>query len=329
MMRPADFFNTCIKNRDIPAVVLFTGSETYWKNLHVKALRSAFLPDSGTSPLSFFTLSAAETSVDELLCEVNSMGFFSAKKIVHLRDAQTLSSEDHKRILEYRASPNRDCCLILDFQKLDARTPLGKDRAMKTRTVLYEVSGREDVLYFIRFKLKSLGNLQIEKPLERFLIAHYPRDLGLLSNNLEKIAAHGEYTSPLRLADSVVADFPPEETDNFAFSGAILDREFARALRIKNVLMRRKGSLHMLIGLLRWQFQTCLRARQMLDGGLPEREICSRCRIPAFKLKTVRRYAARELSARYQRIAECDYRLKSASLSDTHLFDMLIYHLCR
>ena len=329
-MKPSTFFNQSIKTNNFASVILFSGSEDYWKNIHIKTIRKQLFGDNYS--LNYFSYSAPYDSVSTVLSEINELSFFSVKKLVVYSEVDRLNSDDQKKIISYMENPNLDSYLILNMDKLDARTPLGKCKILKKEHILYEIDKKSnDISLFIDYKLKELGNLSMDNDLRIFLIKSFPVNLRLLANNLDKMAAFNGYNSVLSLNDiKVINTFEPE-ANHFGFVDAIVERNREKVLKLKDNILSKKDNVFMLIGLLRWQFQALIRGMQLKINNENNDVICSACKVPPFKrnffLNNLQKYSEKEIGRKYKMIADADFALKSSSVSDTHIFEMLLYDL--
>jgi DNA polymerase-3 subunit delta len=261
------------------------------------------------------------------------LGFFNAKKIVWFRELEMLKADDQKLLLEYLKSPNPDTVLVLDALKLDGRSALAQNALLKKSQVEFEIKDRTEVSWFIQELLRDLGGLTMTRELETRLSGDFPNNLRLLAQNLEKMAAHNGYQSPLTIKNYAVVIQDEEEINVFVLMDAITDKNTVKALQMQKVALRQKDALFGLLGLLRRQFELLLRAKEMLNQKINPDEIAKQCRIPPFKkiqfLRQTQKMEDEEISRKYALIAECDYALKSTGQAQSHLFEMLVYNLCR
>lgn len=331
-MRPDDFFKNRIKTKEVRPVTLFLGTEDLWKKLHLRKIRDLYLGEKNES-LQFFEFHAAETSLEEVIAEANSFGFFSSSKMIVYQEVDELNAEEQKELLAYAASPNPGTLLILCAEALDGRSALANDPVLKTERVEYDIKGDKDLIPFMEFILKNLGGLKLENKLQDYLLKAFPRNMHLLANNLEKMAAHGGFAPVIQMKDAIVLNVEDPEMNNFTFVDAVVSGNLKKAFQIKNVLLKQKEAVFGLLGALRWQFQNFLFAKEMQKNRESEESICSKCRVPPFKRKSFFDYLnkaeEKELGIRYRMIAECDSTLKSSSVSPHHVFEMLLLKICR
>jgi DNA polymerase-3 subunit delta len=329
-MRPQEF-EQVIRNPEISPVFLFLGSEDLWKEKMLRLLCSVLKCD--TNPFGFQRFRATEHPVSFVLDEANVFGFFNAKKVLWYRALEALRVDDQKLLLEYLKSPNPDTVLVLDALKLDGRSSLAQNALLKKNQVEFEIKDRTEVSYFIQGLLKDLGGLTITRDLESRLLGDFPNNLNLLAQNLEKMAAHNAYRSPLTLKNYCVVIQDEETINVFALMDAITDKNALQALQMQKSALREKDAVFGLVGLLRRQFELLLRAKEMLRQKVDAETITKQCRIPPFKktqfLRQTQKMGEEEISQKYALIAECDYALKSTGQAQSHLFEMLVYNLCR
>ncbi len=331
-MRPDDFFKNRIKAKEIKPVTLFLGTEDLWKKLHLRKIRDLYLGEKNES-LQFFEFRTSETPPGTVIAEANSFGFFSSAKMIVYQEVDELNAEEQKELLAYAASPNPGTLLILCAESLDGRSALANDPVLKTERVEYDIKGEKDLIPFMEFILKNLGGLKLEKRLQDYLLNAFPRNMRLLSNNIEKMAAHCGFSPVIQMKDAVVLNAEDPEINNFTFVDAVVTGDIKKAFEIKNILLKQKEAVFGLLGALRWQFQNFLIAKEMQKNRESEETICSRCRVSFNKKQNffgyLNRAGEKELGKRYRMIAECDSALKSSSVSPHHVFEMLLLKICR
>ncbi len=331
-MRPQEF-ERIVQDQKCSPVFLFLGSEDLWKEKMMRVLCAALKLNEASNLFGFQRFRATEHSPLSVLNEANALGFFNAKKIVWFRELEMLKADDQKLLLEYLKSPNPDTVLVLDALKLDGRSALAQNALLKKSQVEFEIKDRTEVSWFIQELLRDLGGLTMTRELETRLSGDFPNNLRLLAQNLEKMAAHNGYQSPLTIKNYAVVIQDEEEINVFVLMDAITDKNTVKALQMQKVALRQKDALFGLLGLLRRQFELLLRAKEMLNQKINPDEIAKQCRIPPFKkiqfLRQTQKMEDEEISRKYALIAECDYALKSTGQAQSHLFEMLVYNLCR
>jgi len=331
-MKPREFAQSHLKTGDVPPVLLFTGSETYWKDLHIGKIISLVLGDDGAN-LGLFRLSAPSDGVMSVLDECNAFGFFGGEKVVIYSDVDRLNTDDQKALLTYAKSPNIQTRLVLLTEKLDKRSSLGINKDLKKRTIDYEIQSSRDIQNFIDFKLRELGNLTMDRELYAKLPVMFPHNMRLLSVNLDKMAANAGFQPPLTMTNYRVVNALPPEADPFSLAKAILAHNFTRAVQIFRTALKNQKNVFPLLGILRWQFELCLKGREMLAQGHSRQEIANSCRLFHRDADTFFTFIRSEnevsLAKKHQLIATCDYALKSTGTDPEHLFEMLLFSLCR
>lgn len=331
-MRPRDFISSVKKNKALPPVTVLLGKEEFWKKLHLKYIYNCLFSGQDCT-LNCSVFNAAETKVETVLDELNSFGFFNSDKIICYENAELLDQESQKKILLYADNPNENASLILSAEKFDNRKALGKNKELKKVTVNYTIADDRDKIEFIHYKLKELGNLEIENDLLNLLLKSFPDNFRLLSSNLEKIAAHASYSSPLRMQSAVVINTEKGEISSFSLIDHLMRRDFSRLIKLYRQASAKNNSFHfLLIGALRSHFESCLRIKQMTEQGFDKDHIISHIKGGAFVvnkvLSQIKDFSFRELKSAYSVIAECDYRLKSSTLAADVMLEVFFHKLC-
>ncbi|MBN2143975.1 MAG: DNA polymerase III subunit delta, partial [Candidatus Aureabacteria bacterium] len=320
-MRPKEF-GQMIKKGECPPVVFFLGDEDYWKGLYIRTLCSRLFKNN-ESTLNFFVLSASNIPPPEVTDQANELGFFGSKRLIHYKHIDELDSEEAQCLVRYVKSPNPDTVLILDTDEPELPKSMSLVTEIPVAEVLFIIgkNNRAELKDFIAFRLRELGNLTLERGLEEDLMEAFPANLRLLSSNLEKMAAHRNYLSPLTRKDFLVVSPLLGEINNFVFLDAVVEKKLSAALQIKTHLSRNKELVFPLVGLLRSQFEKLLTAKEMKKQQMASKEIESRCRISVNSWAREKFWrqcdhlSEEELNRKYSLIAQCDYQLKTSGIS--------------
>lgn len=332
-MRPREFISSVKQNKSLPPVSVFLGKEEFWKKLHLKYIYKTIFPDQDYT-LNCSLFNAADTKIDVVIDELNSFGFFNSDKVICYENVELLDQDSQKKLLSYIDNPNDNSSLILSAEKFDNRKALGKNKILKKVTVNYNVTDDRDKVEFIQYKLKELGDLKIENELQNLLLKSFPENLRLLSANLEKIAAHANYTSPLRIQSAVVINTEKGEISSFKLIDLLMKKDFTRLVQMyRQASSRSNPSFQfLLIGALRSHFENCLRIKQMSDQGFDRNHITSHVKGGSFVVNKVisqiKNFSFNELKSAYADIAECDYRLKSSTISADIMLEVFFHKLC-
>jgi DNA polymerase III delta subunit len=334
-MRPKEF-GQLIKKEEIPPVIFFFGDEDYWKELYLKMLCSRLFKNKEIV-FHFFSTSVLKKEVREVIDQANEISFFGNQKIIHYTEIDRLNAEEWKCLKEYLDCPNPSTILILDTFESELSKGMNELFLSSVPQVLFEIkkNNRLECKEFIEFKLREMGNLILEKGLEDCLLDAFPSNLRMLASNLEKMAAHRGYVSPLTREDFRVVNPLLGDMDTFKFLDAVVEKKFYQAIKNRTHFFRQKDLIFLLMGSLRSYFEKLLTAKVMKRQQIASSEIDTRCKVstfPSLREKFWRQcdhLSEEELGNKYALIALCDYQLKSTGISPYHLFEMLIYNLCR
>ena len=94
---------------------LFLGEEDFLKEEAVQKLKARFL-DTSTGDLNYGVFYAKEKdfSINALLDSLNTMPFLSKKRLVVLKDADSLSAPNAKCVLSYLENPKETSIFVIE-----------------------------------------------------------------------------------------------------------------------------------------------------------------------------------------------------------------------
>ncbi|MBN2365671.1 MAG: DNA polymerase III subunit delta [Calditrichaeota bacterium] len=109
------YYQQAIKNIEessIKPVYLLFGEEQYLADDFLKRLRKKFL-DKPEPELNYFIRHADDNNIDEVIALLSGMGLFSRRKLIILKEADSLKQKDLERLTPYLEKPAHDICLVL------------------------------------------------------------------------------------------------------------------------------------------------------------------------------------------------------------------------
>ncbi len=281
----------------------------------VAALRARVLPEGGD--LDRDELSAKETPVARVVEAAATSPMLSPRRFVHLRGIEELSAKEHPPLLAYLERPSPRAVLCLSGAKIDQRTKLGQKLAAAKALFVLEPPRQHEVASWLMRRAARIG-VKLEREAAELVAEIVGVEVGSLDRALEKAAL---YASPRDVitADDIEATVAPTRVYNiFALTGAMGDRDLARASALlANILGGGESALGVL-GMLTRQLRHLLRSKALEAVRMSPRDFAATLGVPAFlvtELKAqARRYTEAELVAALEAALRADISLKSSRL---------------
>ncbi len=246
-----------------PAYLLL-GEEDFLKEEAVEKLKAKFL-SSQTKDLNYSVFYAREKdfNLKEMLEGLNTLPFLSKKRVVVLKDADSLAAPQKESVLFYLRNPRESSVFVIE-----SRSPVIKGE------FLLEASKLAQLVYYRRLTDPALNTWLIKKAgssgkkisLEAVnaIKEGLPNDLRTLSSNMDNIILYiGK--RPLVTAKAVekIIGVNPSHTA-FDLIRGIEKKDARTALRVFSSLKRDRKRETELLGLMAWNARMILRTRELL-----------------------------------------------------------------
>ncbi len=353
-MTPAQFVAR-VKRRDLPAVCLFLGQESYNRRL----CRAALVKALGLEPESF---DLSETSLAAVLDDARAMSLFASERLLYVTAAETAMPRtaraaaaaeadedddgggpvpdkgDAGNLAAYVKSPTPGVTLIFEATRWDFE---GDDKA-RTERVRKFYGAIPDVVEFRTFnapearaeleRLARAANLQLEPAAADALVEALAADVGRIAVEVEKLSLYGR---PITAADLPLLVPDARESTIFALVAALGRRDRAGSLNTLDALVREGEYLPLALTFLAGQFRMALVAKEAnLRGAMQVQGHFQRAGVPMWGSRaeqvaqTAAKFSTDQLRRGLTLIFEADRDLRSARPDDRTVVENFIVKLC-
>ncbi|MBI5640047.1 MAG: DNA polymerase III subunit delta [Nitrospirae bacterium] len=192
-------------------------------------------------------MNSSGMTFDQILDVLNTVPFFTGRKIVVIENSQKLLKKDLKKLQQYLQNPSESSVMIL----LHAGTLKKemKDSIKGLRQIILDISER-DMPAWLKVKAGTKG-FSLADSAADYLIGTIGPDLGLLSSELDKCALIGK--EEVRKEDIMDIIEGKRTYNAFALVDAIRARDTERVFKIYRVLKDTEEP-YSLLGALNWQY---------------------------------------------------------------------------
>lgn len=325
-----------LQNKQISPVNLLYGTESYF----IQNIKSKFmdaLVDDESGNLSIYDLE--ETSIQDVLADVESYPFFGDKKLIIAYHPSFLTAStkrtpvehDLKQLESYIINPIDYSVLVFiaPYEKLDNRKKITK--LLKNHAFLANCSSIKphELEKWIK-KLAHKHSIQVNSDALQ-LFEPELTNLFLLENELSKLAL---FVGPNGVVTrKVAADLlsPSINSSALRLVDAVINRNLEEAITIYKNLEKMKEEPIALNALLAFQFRTIFRVKLLKQKGYSQFQIQKQIGSHPYVIKIAsereRNFSVQRLEEIMDQLAETDASLKQGKMEKGLTFELLLYNL--
>ena len=309
---------------------LFLGEEDFLKEEAIEKAKSKFLDDQ-TKELNYSIFYAKDKNfnIRGMLDSLNTLPFLSKKRLIILKDADSLTVSGKASVLSYLGAPKESSVFIME-------TSLP---AIKGEFLL-KGSKLAHLVYFRRptgpgidswlIKKAGLSKKKISAEAIAAIKESLPNDLRTLSSAMDKIVLYAGNRSLITKQDvEKIAGTNPSHAA-FDLIDAIAVRDVKKALRIFSSLKRDRKKQAEFLGLLAWNARMLLRVKELFRIK-NKIEISRDLGLSTRSFDRITRHAARfkkeQVLTLLDEIIKADLDIKTGD-SSTIVMEKLITKMC-
>jgi DNA polymerase III subunit delta len=305
---------------------LILGPEEYLAQQAVETLRRHIVsPDLAAFNESEFD--AAESPIVEIIGAARTLPMMSPRRVVVVKDLQSLPEAERGPLLEYLSAPAERCVLILTAIDLDRRTAFFRKLKERTQVLEYARLNGAALERWAANHMRSCGYTAAPGALKR-LLETVGADLQMLVNELEKLALYaGKSRAITEEAIDELAG-ASRQRGIFELTDALGRRDSRAALRVLASLLNSGESPLMIVTMMARHYRQILIVKEMLGSRRKPSEISEAAQVPGFLFEEFVRQARsidmETARAMYVKLAETDRRFKSTSADNRMVLESLI-----
>lgn len=319
-----------VKRGEIAPVYCLYGEDDYRREETLKHLIDALLAE-GSKDLNLDQLLPGEAERGSILGSARTLPFLSARRVVLVRDAESLSSMQQEELLIYLNEPSPTTCLVLSATRLDRRTRLAA-ALQKKGVVLHfdrgEAGSSRDSLIA---RAKALGKRLSPEALS-LLIALTGDDLRQLLHNVEKAALFVGEREEIGPQDIEALVGETRARSIFQLTDAIGARDLEMALRCLTSLLEDGEEPLAILAMLARQIRLLFRAKGLQEQGSPSSQMAHMLRLPPGLVASLAEQGAalswQWLSAALRCVARADLAIKTGRAKAPAALSRLVWDIC-
>ncbi|MDP8230635.1 MAG: DNA polymerase III subunit delta [Candidatus Gorgyraea atricola] len=242
---------------------LFLGEEGFLKQEAIEKLKSTLL-DKNTQDLNYNTFYAKDKNfnVSQMLDDLDTMPFLSKRRLVILKEADSVTVSAKTSILSYLESPRESSVFVIESD-LPAIKGDFLLKASKAAHLIYHRKLTDSSINTWLVKRAGLAGKKISTEAIDAIKENLPNDLRVISSNMDNIILYVGKRPLIKKQDiENIVGVSPSHTA-FDLIDAIGEKDAKRALRIFSTLKRDKKRETELLGLLAWNARMLLRIKEL------------------------------------------------------------------
>ncbi|HEY8529599.1 MAG TPA: DNA polymerase III subunit delta [Paenibacillaceae bacterium] len=310
-----------LRDGRIRPVYVCHGEETYLLNEFAERLiQAAVQPEQ--REMAVIRFDTAETPLDEILDEAETPPFFTARKVVLVRDAAVFGAGKAagevraERLLKYAESPLESTVLVflLPGVKPDERKKIVKAFRDKGLIFAFPPLSETELKAWLERRAERQGRTADAEAVAELLRRVGPA-MGDLAAEMDKLCLHAGPGG--RVDAEAVRRLVPVSAEQSVFG---LAEEIAalrpdRAVALLRELLKRREEPIRLVALLVSQFRNMLHVKELTRKGMPQQRIASELGLHPYAVRRIGEQAARFSTERLirilERLAELDHDMKT------------------
>lgn len=329
-----------LKKGQIPNISLVYGTEAYF----TQNIKHLFIQAVLNDEENLATYDLRETSIQEVIADVETYPFFGENKLVFASNPIFLQPKPEKPLVEklehdlsvlehYLNNPVNYSVLVFfaPYESIDQRKKLSK--LFKKKAIVTECNPikSSDQMKWINELAEGL-NISIEDNAYD-LFEGFSNDLHQLENELTKMAIfvgdNGVVTRDI--ADQLISQ--TSNSSSLKLADAVVNRDLPKAWSIYKDLEKVNEEPIALIALLAYQFRNVLRVKLLKQKGYNQVQIQKQVGGHPYTIKIAlsreKRFSEQKLRDIIDKLAKADTMIKQGKMEKGLVFEMLLYDLIR
>lgn len=315
-------------------VFLLYGEEVFLKSHYLNKLTELLKPDA-MEELNFFRFSGKAYDLAAVDEAIESLPVFAENKLIVFSDSQifrpdgrTGATAEYRTYWESRIKDIPENVYLLFYEnEIDKRSAIYKYVNKNQMVAEFTYLSENEMIQWTIGLFKTLGKT-ISPHDAKYLVEITDGGMLAVKREAEKLAAYVQDGMQVghREIDELVT--PSIENKVFEMIDALIGKDISLALSKLNDLFLLKEDANRILGAIIYNVDKLINTKLLLEQGADKSEIMSKLKIAPFQAgKYVRdcgKYQLHELSALLMRCAQTDSYLKSNSMDNNTLLELLL-----
>ena len=311
-------------------IYVIAGKEESIVNAECRKLLEELLEPS-QRVTGLFDVDGDEASVPEVLDELRTLPFLTARRVVVVRGADDFVSENRQLLEKYFDNPSPTGVLILTVSNWSAPTKLAK----RLSAVGKLISVTRPKPWQLPQRLCQYANDAHGKKLSNdaaaLLVELAGDNLGRLYSEVDKLATFADKEKGITAGHVELLIGHNRLFDAFEVINAIMAGDISRAVqRLRIMFAEDKSSEYTVVGAFAFHFRRMFNAKVLLEKGLRYDEIAKKVQIWSNKdsfFAHVRKLSLKQIGGYLQKLAEIDHAIKTGQTKAQVAMEQLVLGL--
>lgn len=325
----ADALQRALKTCNLPPVIYLFGGEPFLQQKTLQQIEKAVL-DPGSEDFNLHIFHGKGVAIEQVMDAAMTFPAFAEKRLVVVKDAQSLSTSDLEELLSYIENPMDTTCLVFSGEKIDSRRKFFK--ILKKNDALLELKplSERQIPGFIRNRLDEL-NFSITGDALGLFVSFVGSSLLEVMTELEKLTLYAGSPRLLDVPDirAVVSSVRAENI--FEIGNAVGRQSPGKALALGRHLIADGEAPLKILALLIRHYRQLWKARELQVEGRETSEIARGAGVPPFVVDGLiaqgRKYSRTDFRRAFRLFVEADLAMKSSGSQPEVVLENLLIQL--
>ena len=322
-------FSQAVRTDRISPQVLVHGEEGYLVDQAARLVMNTIVP-ADSRDFNLTVVHGRDLKGHELVDQARTLPVFASRRLVVIRNAHEASAEQMEAFSAYLEDPVPETFLLVTAATVDKRRKFFQKFAQVGEVIEFKRLYENQLPQFIRDRARDAGRT-FTGPALKLFCRRVGNNLAEVMGELDKLTSYvgeREYFEEEDVAE-VVSDTRVESV--FALTDAIGSGDRATALRLLQRLLDDGQPPLVILSMLVRHFRQLWKTRELLQQGVPQKDLPRRIGINPYFLGNLmaqaKRCAEAPLREVFPRLLAVDQALKSGGDARAHL-EGLVLALC-
>jgi DNA polymerase-3 subunit delta len=312
------------------SIYVIGGKDKFLSDAECEQLIGGLLSEEERA-MSLYQVRGQEADSLDVLDELRTVPFLSARRVVVVRDADKFISENRDVLERYFDNPSGTGVLILTVQTWRKNTKLAKKLSSIGRFVeVGEVKGRQLPRYAANYAKDSFGKGMSEVT-AGLVVELVGDEAGAVCREVEKLAVYVGDRKSIKAEDVEALTGHNRQFGAFAVIDSVIKGNTSEAVcRLRNMFYTDKNAEYRVVGAFAFHFRRVFRAKVMLDEGLNDNQVAGklgiRWGIEEF-FEQVSGMSLKQIGTVLRELARIDYSIKTGGSSCRVAIEQLVMRL--
>ncbi len=315
---------------EVAPVYCLHGEDDYRREAALEQLIDALLIAGGRD-LNLEQIRPEEAETGSILGSARTLPFLSARRVILIRGAETLSREQQEELLAYLNDPSPTTCLVVAATRLDLRTRLAAAIQKKGVVLRFDRleagSLKDSLLAAARERGKRLSSEAID-----LLIALTGDDLRQLVYSVEKAALFAGEREEIEAQDIEALVGETRARSIFQLTDAIGARDLDVALRCLTSLLESGEEPLAILGMLARQIRLLIRVKALQEQEIPSSAMARTLALPPRVIAGLAEQGTslswQQLLCALRSLSGADLAIKTGKSGAPAVLNRLLWALC-